>query len=190
MTQAIDTQHVWDQLGQSLRGYFARRLADAHAADDLVQETFLRIHRGLPKLDDAQRLGPWVFRIAHNVLVDHRRRAKPVGELSADPPDRLPDTDPPAEKAVGRCVRAMVEQLPQPYRDALDAVELEGQTQVAYAALTGLSVSGAKSRVQRGRRLLKRQLDACCVWQFDRRGNPMDWDQTNCRTDCGCRDDA
>ncbi|MGH7228796.1 MAG: sigma factor-like helix-turn-helix DNA-binding protein, partial [Nitrospiraceae bacterium] len=67
------------------------------------------------------------------------------------------------------CLRPMVEQLSAHSRDAVTLVELEGMTQQAAAKRLGLSASGMKSRVQRGRRQLKRLLEECCVIQLDRR---------------------
>jgi RNA polymerase sigma-70 factor, ECF subfamily len=67
------------------------------------------------------------------------------------------------------CLRPMIDQLNKEYREALMLVELEGLTQQAAAQRIGISLSGMKSRVQRGRRQLKRKLDECCLIQLDQR---------------------
>jgi RNA polymerase sigma-70 factor (ECF subfamily) len=66
--------------------------------------------------------------------------------------------------------------LPSQYREAVTLVELEGLTQNAAAKQLGLSVSGMKSRVQRGRRQLKRMLDECCLIRLDQRRSVMDYE--------------
>jgi RNA polymerase sigma-70 factor (ECF subfamily) len=69
----------------------------------------------------------------------------------------------------------MIDRLDKAYREALILVELEGQTQQAAAKRIGLSLSGMKSRVQRGRRQLKRKLDDCCLIQLDQRNGVADY---------------
>ena len=61
------TEAVWGRLSADLRRFIRRRVGDDHTADDLLQETFLRIHRGLPALGDGDRVAAWVYQIARNV---------------------------------------------------------------------------------------------------------------------------
>ena len=77
----------------------------------------------------------------------------------------------------------MIESLPEPYGDAVRLYELDGLPQQAIADRLGLSLSGAKSRVQRGREKLKEQLFACCSFQRDRRGNVIGYTRN---ADGGC----
>lgn len=187
MPQTPTTQQLWDELGQTLRAYFAQRLADSHAVDDLTQEVFLRIHRGLDSLTDADRIGPWVFRIARNVFADHLRRRKPQAELDESQLTADSQNDQVLEKRIGRCLRSMLDYLPDDYRRAIQAVEIDEQTQAAYAKSAGLSISGAKSRVQRGRQKLKEELLACCQFEFDRLGKPVTMNVGKpCKNKCGC----
>ena len=81
----------------------------------------------------------------------------------------------------------MIERLPQDYRDAITLVEIDGLTQQAAATQMGLSLSGMKSRVQRGRAQLKQMLDDCCLIELDRRGGVVDYRSRT--TDCdSCAD--
>jgi RNA polymerase sigma-70 factor (ECF subfamily) len=183
------TESVWSQLSDDLRRFIRRRVADDHAADDLLQVTFLRIHRSAGTLADEDRLVAWVYQIARNVIHDHYRTKS--GDVS------LADADP-AEEQDGKCnLRAkasewldeLIRQLPDPYREAMQLSEIEGLTQVEVAERLGLSHSGAKSRVQRGRAMLREVLDQCCSFQFDQRGNLMDCDPKPDRTVCRNCDD-
>lgn len=63
-TMAISTEQAWAEMSGKLRGYFRRRVSDQHLAEDLVQETFLRIHNGIHSLKDDERLAAWVYRMA------------------------------------------------------------------------------------------------------------------------------
>lgn len=155
-----------------LRPYVGRR-ANAADVDDLLQEIYMRMLKGLPALREEERFGPWVYRIAQNVLVDHHRRLRPVLPAPNDTPAELPDEDP--ALGLAQSLVPFVGLLPQPYREVIQLTELEGMSQKAVAEMLGLSVSGVKSRVQRGRAELRRMLEACCEIAVDSRGHVIDY---------------
>jgi len=160
----IRTADVHDALAADLRRWFGRR-APADRVDDLVQESFLRIHTALPRLRDPDRLSAWVYRIARSVWVDALRRGRPtepLGELAVEPPE---PADP--NEMVAAWLPLFIEGLPVAYRDALRWSELDGLSQAEVGRRLGLSPSGARTRVQRGRRLLRAALEACCEIQRD-----------------------
>ena len=160
MLRVSTSDAVYRSLHGDVRRWFARR-APPDAVDDLVQEAFLRIHRGLPALREADRLEPWVFRICRSVLVDTHRRSRPEEPLVEEPQVEAPLPDG-ATAVVAGWMPAFVEQLPEPYREAVRLTELEGLSQAELARRLGLSASGARTRVQRGRALLREALLACC----------------------------
>jgi RNA polymerase sigma-70 factor, ECF subfamily len=88
-----------------------------------------------------------------------------AGSATANSPKPEQGPEPPRQGRRGElagCLRSLVDQLAEPYRSAVTAVDLGGQTQTDVARRLGLSVSGMKSRVQRGRRQLRRLLTECC----------------------------
>ena len=87
-----------------------------------------------------------------------------------------------AERELARCLLPLMNRLPPAYRRAVTLAELEGLTQREVASSLGLSLSGAKSRVQRGRQMLAESLQDCCRVEFDRRGGIADY---TCGTGCG-----
>ena len=94
------------------------------------------------------------------MIVDHHRARRPSDELPEDLAAPEPEDDPVARLAP--CLPRMVDELPPTYRDALRWSELEGRPQREVAQRLGISLSGAKSRVQCGRVLLRAQIEACC----------------------------
>lgn len=189
MTSQPATESVWWQLSDDLRRFIRRRVADDHAADDLLQETFLRIHRSIDRLTDEDRLAAWVHQIARNVIHDHYRKSSSEVPLAdADPADEH-DIKNDLRASAGAWLNELVRQLPDPYREAVQLSEIEGLTQVEVAERLGLSHSGAKSRVQRGRVMLREVLDRCCWFHFDQRGNLIDCDPKPDRTVCQNCDD-
>lgn len=166
------TESIWRRLHEELRGFLRRRVRDGHLVDDLLQETFVRIHRSAGALAQEDRLRAWVFQIARHVLADHRRAegARPAGldPDAAAPAENRGDDD--ADDARCTWVMDLLDRLPEPYREPLRLLEVDGLSQVAIAERLGLSRSGARTRVQRGRELLRRELEACCRFELDRRG--------------------
>jgi RNA polymerase sigma-70 factor (ECF subfamily) len=168
----------WDELATRLRPFIRRRVASEPDADDVLQDVLLRMHRGLPGLHDEDRLGPWMYRIARTTIVDHvRGRQRHPVAASADaaatleePPDVLAEDDGAVAREVAQYLAAFVVHLPSPYREAVTLTELEGRTQREAAAMLGISLSGMKSRVQRGRAKLRAMLEACCEVAVDARG--------------------
>jgi RNA polymerase sigma-70 factor, ECF subfamily len=186
------TEAIWTHLSADLRRFIRRRVPDDHVADDLLQETFVRVHRHLPALEEVGRVAAWVYQIARNVVRDHFRTAQATAAAvplaDAEPADEA--DDPHDETRCRACgwLGELVAALPDGYREAVRLSEVEGLSQQAVADRLGLSLSGAKSRVQRGRAMLKDELERCCRFEFDARGNVIDYepkpDRTVCR-DCG-----
>jgi RNA polymerase sigma-70 factor, ECF subfamily len=172
----LSTEQTWYEMNQQLRSFFRRRVRDEHVVEDLLQETFLRIHNGLTSLEEREHLGAWVYRIARNTLVDYLRKGSTSREI---PTDDLKVIDGPLEEAsnedVAHWLRQMVQRLPAKYQAAVELVELDDISQREVSERLGISLSGAKSRVQRGREQLKALLVQCCRWELDRYGGVVDY---------------
>jgi RNA polymerase sigma-70 factor, ECF subfamily len=172
---------VWHELHDRLRRFIARRVRSPQDAEDILQEVMLRIHRHSGALEHADRVASWVYRIAANSIADHYRRPA-RRELASG---QAMDVVEPAGAAFGTagvepdsaelraeladCLAPLTARLPQLYREALDVTEFQGITQAEAAGRLGLSVSGMKARVQRGRAQLKDLLLDCCDVELDRR---------------------
>lgn len=180
------TDAIWTHLSSDLRRFIRRRVSDDHVADDLLQETFVRVHRGLPTLQEADHLAAWVYQIARNVIHDNHRKAArtTVALADADPAEETDDGLICLRGRAGEWLEEMVRQLPEGYREAVQLSEIEGLPQQEVADRLGLSLSGAKSRIQRGRAMLKGILEQCCHFEFDRRGNVMDYEPKPDRKVC------
>lgn len=185
MTTPTTTDAIWTRLSADLRRFIRRRVADDHVADDLLQETFVRVHRNLGALHHADRLAAWVYQIARNVIHDHHRKATNATVALADDPAEQPEDRLSCLRSrAGEWLEEMVRQLPGGYREAVQLSEIEGLPQQEVADRLGLSLSGAKSRIQRGRVMLKGVLEQCCHFEFDGRGNLMDYDPKPDRKVC------
>jgi RNA polymerase sigma-70 factor (ECF subfamily) len=177
------TVEIWEHFNQEIRGFVARRVDDPYDVEDLVQDIFIKIHTHIDSLADDQRLAPWLYRIARNTVTDYYRTRHPAGELSealaveTGDLDREPDTF----QRLAAGLQEMIAGLPDKYRQAVYLAEIQGLSQQDLAELNGISLSGAKSRVQRGREMLRQSLLDCCHFEFDLRNHVI---ETVPRQDC------
>jgi RNA polymerase sigma-70 factor (ECF subfamily) len=158
---------------------FVERRVHRDDVDDVLQEVLERVHAGVGSVEDETHYVAWLHRVAPNVVADHHRRRGREGEKREafaaawqSPEEERLD----AEETLAVFVRAFVEMAPSPYREALSRTELEGLTMREAAEREGVSLTAMKSRVQRGRRLLRELFEACCEIALDARGRVLDYE--------------
>lgn len=184
MTGVIAEPHPaeWQAFRSRLERWVRRRVNDAADAEDLVQEILVRASSRLPTLREQKQLLPWLDAMTRNALVDYyRRRARaPVTvALWGEESDLAVEKEPEGERnraALAACVRPLLDTLPPLYRDAVCRVDLEGERQVDVAAELGLGLSALKSRVQRGRAMLREAFAACCAFRKDAAGRVVEFE--------------
>jgi RNA polymerase sigma-70 factor, ECF subfamily len=190
---SMTTERVWEEFHTPLQQFIRQRISDEDTAEDVLQDVFLRIHQHMDALKDVRKLEGWIYQITRNAIIDAYRSRRHEATLEeAEALDRafeLPDDDIVSELLPS--VRAMVRNLPELDRQALVLTEYQGLTQKELAERQGLSLSGAKSRVQRAREKLKQQLLECCHFELDRRGHIIDYQPRchSCETAACCGDE-
>jgi RNA polymerase sigma-70 factor (ECF subfamily) len=159
---------AWDSHEAELRGWLRGRLGNAHDAEDLLQDLFLKALRQDRKFCEIANARAWLFEVARNAVTDRMRLKKEQVEL---PDDLAADHDEPAAVAsLAACLPRALSELPEEDREAITRCDLEGMTQEDYAHLKGLTLPGAKSRVQRARKRLREHLTEACQVKFDAAG--------------------
>jgi RNA polymerase sigma-70 factor, ECF subfamily len=179
--QTDHLEKLWKEYCCRLFAFIRGKVGDESEAEDILQEVFLRIHQGLCCRDEVTRMESWIYRVTRNLIVDHYRRRKPAAELpdTLVATEELPEDEDPRVR-LAFSLRETIDELPQPYRDALLLTEYEGLSQQALAEKAGISLSGAKSRVQRAREKLRDLLLACCHFELDRQGRIIDYYERCC----------
>ena len=178
MSRERDT---WEAYRTKLYRFVLARVRDEAAAEDIVHDVLAKAYARRDTLRDRGKLGQWLYQIARNAIADHYRKRRPTEELPVGLADREPDASGEAERELARCLTPFIEELPPHYRQAVMLAELQGLTQREVASKLGLSVSGAKSRVQRARKQLEAMLLECCRVEFDSRGGVADYEpKGNC----------
>jgi RNA polymerase sigma-70 factor (ECF subfamily) len=185
LTAMLDSvaRDSWQVLGQRLGAYIGRRLP-AGEVDDVLQDVLLRIHTNIRFLTDDSRFGPWVYSVARNAVIDRLRKKQPALADAAELDTVASPDETESEQALINCVTPFVARLPEAYRHAITLVELQGVSQADAAVMEGISLSGMKSRVQRGRRMLREMFEECCSLKIDARGHVMEADRRDANT-CG-----
>lgn len=179
-----NTEEIWNNMSQSLIAYIHKRVSNVHDAEDILQTVFTKIHVNIDTVKDEKKLYSWIYRITKNAIIDHYRENNDHVEL--DKIEQLLETENESQDLNGDivlCLKSMINCLPDKYREAVLLSELGGITQKELSEKLGLSVSGAKSRVQRARQLLKTMMIDCCKLQMDCYGNVIDYErnQKSCK---------
>jgi RNA polymerase sigma-70 factor (ECF subfamily) len=189
---AASVEAVWREFSGELRRFIVRRVPQPQDADDILQVVALRLLQNSDDFRDRRTLLGWLYAVTRNAITDYYRAAvhrrevttfvlpePATADLSADDDAQQVLTD------LAACVRPLLRLLPADQAAAVRLVDLDGASQIEAARTAGLSVSGMKSRVQRGRRALRGAITACCHLQLDVRGEVQAFESRS-GADCAC----
>lgn len=161
---------AWHAHERELFAWLSDRLkGDKHLASDLLQDVFVKALRMGGQFCEITQARAWLFEVARNTLIDHWRRQRQTEVLDEALPE--PEHDAPAAvDSLASCLPRVLAELSEADRDAITQCDLQGMSQEAYAHRLGITLAGAKSRVQRARRRLKSQLMTSCRITLDEHG--------------------
>ena len=163
------TEAAWHAYRDHLYRFIVKRVRDHAAAEDIVHDVIVKAFTRQETLRNPEKLKPWLYQMTRNAIIDYYRMQKPSKAL----PDVLTREEPGArhaERELARCLIPLLDELPAAYGRPLRLADLEGVAQQDVASALGLSLSGAKSRIQRARTMLHDMLLRCCQVELDRRG--------------------
>lgn len=170
-------EQILKDFGDLLKNFVSRRVSNPTDAEDILQEAYFKIYKNINRVNDPKKLRPWVLAITRNAVIDYYRK-KDVMSSSTEIPEEMsdqPETDESFNTEISVCLRNMINDLPDIYKQAIIAVEFQGYTQKEASKRLGLTLSSVKSRVRRGRMNLKAMLTQCCQLEVDRLGNILDY---------------
>lgn len=164
---------AWKLHEPELRGWARHRLQNPSDADDLLQDLFLKALRQGDKFCSVKNARAWLFEVARNTLADRLRVARHTVELPDDltNPEEVSDT----VDRLTACLPRVLAELAESDRDAITLCDLQGMAQDEYARAKGISLSAAKSRIQRARVRVKQHMTAACQVQLDAAGHVQDF---------------
>jgi RNA polymerase sigma-70 factor, ECF subfamily len=165
---------AWQQHEGELRGWLRHRLGNPVDADDMLQDLFVKAMRQGERFCAVDNPRAWLFEVARNAVADRLRVRREMVELPAELPAGEAE-EAPAVHGLVACLPRVLAELSPGDREAITLCDLEGLSQSEYARRTGLSLPGAKSRVQRARRRLRDQLTQACQVRLDAAGKVSDF---------------
>jgi RNA polymerase sigma-70 factor (ECF subfamily) len=175
---------AWSAHEAELLRYLRHHVRPASEAEDVLHDLFLKAVRQGERFCAVNNPRAWLFEVARNAVVDHARRTRSSEPLPEDLAARGVEpaamgaqaTEAPPEPGLApvdllsACLPRVLTELAADDREALELCDIGGMSQKAFAELKGLSLPGAKSRVQRARQRLRAQLLCACQVQFDETG--------------------
>lgn len=172
-----NVESIWKEFSTPLRCFISSRVKYDQDVDDILQNVFYKIHKNINSLRKADRIHAWVYTIARHAISDFYRIRKSEEDVIELPEDIISDMEEEltANVEIAKCIGAIVRDLPEKYKQAIVLTEFQNLTQKELSEKMGLSVSGAKSRVQRGRAIIKETLLGCCHLELDCRGNIINY---------------
>jgi RNA polymerase sigma-70 factor (ECF subfamily) len=173
---SMNNYEIWRELSGKLHGYLLVNVKNEEVAKDILQDVFLKIleKKKLFKSDENYR--GWVFRITENLMIDYFRKNKKNNELQiiTDTYESSEDL-PESYERLMPALNEFINNLPRKYKNPLILSDLKGMKQKQIAKRLNLSLSGAKSRIQRARQLLKKKFLECSSYEFDKQGRIIDF---------------
>ena len=164
-----DVPAFWSEHAELVFAYIRKRVPDQPLAEDLRQEVLLKVYDFCTRKSGVKNPKAWLYQIAHNVIMDHHRRTKRERQIL----EGVASPEAPEEGLLQAtsCLNSLMKRMDQEDQKILKWVDIEGQKQKDVADKLGLSVSGAKSRIQRARKRLHARFTECCEWELSHQGS-------------------
>lgn len=173
-----DIVEIWLDLYAELKIFIGSKVQDKQAGEDILQDVFLQVHDHVHTLKDPSRLTAWVYQITRNLIADYFRNHKKSVSDKALLHLAEQEAEDPLYTRLSACINSKIEQLSGNYKSAILLTSFQDYSQKELAASLGISYSGAKTRVQRAREMLKDSLTDCKRVETDAQGNLVDFDHS------------
>ena len=165
----MTTQQVWTTYSDDVKYFIMSKVKSTSATDDVLQDTFIKIHTKLDTLKDVTKLKSWVFTITRNSIIDYFKATnKKLDQLNFDIPAE--DLDVEHEHTEKDCLHGIIVGLPKKYRDPLFLSDIKGLKQQEVAQQLDQTLSTTKSQIQRARKLIAKGFMDCCGFVLNEEG--------------------
>ena len=176
-------EQLYIDLRARLKYFISTKVKDQMLVEDILHDVFIRIHQNIYALKEQGKIESWVFQITRNAIADHYRKTKPRNDFEVEQiPDSKKEETNERHKQASKFLVELLSELPEKYREAIFYTEFEGFTQKQLAEKMNISLTGAKSRVQRAKKLVRDLLLRCCHFEYDKYGTVIDY----CKVCCCC----
>lgn len=164
---------AWNSHEAELRNWARHRLGNMTDADDLLQDLFLKALRQGSQFCTVQNARAWLFEVARNTLADRLRVKRDTVELPDDLAIAVDEQE--AVDSLTACLPRVLSELSLEDQEAITFCDLQGMAQSEYAQAKAISLSAAKSRLQRARARMKKHMTLACQVRLDGAGHVLDF---------------
>ncbi len=165
----METIKIWNEFSEALKRFIYGRVKNHEMTDDLLQEVFIKIHLNNHQIKKQGSVKSWIFTLTNNAIKDYlKTQSKTTNQITEIVDQEIVLEE---EHSAKDCILPLVKNLPPTYKEAILLSEIKGLKQAEVATLLNISLSGAKSRIQRGRDLLKQGFIECCDYTLNEFGH-------------------
>tara|TARA_R110001606_G_C15393447_1_gene651861 strand:- start:3557 stop:4096 length:540 start_codon:yes stop_codon:yes gene_type:complete len=164
----MTTHQVWTSYSEDLKRFIISKVKNAAIADDILQDTFIKIHTKLHTLNDVTKLKPWCFTVARNSILDYWKATHQTFEIANFEAESEIVENSHTEQD---CLKGILKTLPKKYRDPLFLSDIKGFKQQEVADQLQQPLSTTKSQIQRARKLIAKGFMDCCGFVINKEGN-------------------
>lgn len=157
----------WVDYKDALRHYILKIVKDGDTANELSHEVLMKVYASCCSGRPIRNIRSWLFQIAYNTCMDHFKMGKRLAELKEDIPEVKENK---VYQEAGEFIVPLLKLLPPKYAVPLELSDVKGLKQQEIADQLGLTLTATKTRVQRGRRLLKAEIMSCFHVEVDQNG--------------------
>ena len=172
---------IWNEYSKELKRFVLSKVKDKESCKDILQEVFIKMHSNIHTLKNEEKVKSWLFQITRNAISDFYRTQKlalDVNEVVIKEEEKTSN----ANVLLSACMELQINKLPLIYKEALMKTEFQKYSQLQLAEELNISYSGAKSRVQRAKEMLKKYFVQCCNVASDKYGNIVSFSvKHNCK---------
>lgn len=169
----METQKIWNNFNEELYFFILKKVKDKNIANDIFQNTFLKIHKNLSKLKKEENVKAWVFQIARNETINYlKKESIYIEKLTVN-------KEIPFENYQHICCfDKFITNLPKIYRQVIELIYIKGLKQKDVAKKLEISLENVKVRIKRGKDILKQNFNECCKYEIDKNGKLIG--ESNC----------
>ena len=163
----MTTQQVWTKYADDIKRFIFSKVKDEAVTDDILQDSFLKIHTKLHTLKDLNKLKSWCFSVARNSILDYFKVSNKTFEYANFESETVIEEDVHTEKD---CLRGILQNLPKKYRDPIFLSDIKGLKQQEVATQLKQTLPTTKSQIQRARKLIAQGFIDCCGYVVNDNG--------------------
>lgn len=170
-------EKLWLEFSNELGNYIKSKVGNAHDAEDILQEVYVKIFRNLDTLEKKNAVKSWIFTITRNTIIDYYKKKKDIPVLPdvfADIENKDADEDN-MNREISECLKQMIFDVPEKYHEVYDMHLNKKMKHKEIAEELDISLANSKVRLKRAKQLLKDKLVECCDFELDAYGNIIEY---------------